>query len=320
MKIAIIGTGSIGSRHIYNIQSQNPQTKFTFIRQSGYTDDLSVRCNANVVKELADGDVYDAIVIANPSSMHMDSLEKIIKNNMCCFVEKPIVTDLQDCHKLYRLIEKYCYTATSMVGCNLRYLPSLQKMKNLIETGALGKIIRVSLEAGKWLPDWRPTQDYRKSYSAYNNLGGGVILDLIHEVDMVRWIFGDYSDFKAYASKLSDLEIETEDTACIILSRENGPLVSVNLDYISRDPVRKYRVIGTQGTIEWDLNRQLLTLTSASSYDVICDNPEDFDVSKTYIFAMDEFMQAVKNKQKTSQGIVEGIKTAELALRIKESI
>ena len=79
----------------------------------------------------------------------------------------------------------------TQVGCNLRFLPSLQRLKDLIAQGVIGRIVRASFEAGQWLPDWRPRQDYRKSYSADPDSGGGVLFDLIHEIDAAYWILGD---------------------------------------------------------------------------------------------------------------------------------
>lgn len=318
MHIAIIGTGSIGSRHLINIKSLKPETTFTFIREKGYTDQLSDEYNADIKTSIKDGDFYDAVIIATPSSKHMESLRVVIRNNLSCFIEKPVVTSLEDCQSILSLMEENNYTAVSMVGCNLRYLPSLQTIKESVCRGDIGKIVRVTLEAGKWLPDWRPSQDYKTSYSALKSLGGGVILDLIHEIDIARWIFGEYTTYKSFSGHISDLSIETEDVACILLSKENGPIISINLDYVSRQGVRQYRIVGTKGTIEWDLWKQLATMSTPIGTKYLCHDSQDFNVSETYVTAMSEFLNALSEGKQTSQNLHEGLKTTKLALEIKE--
>ncbi len=253
-------------------------------------------------------------IVATPSACHREALEILVRSKVPFYVEKPVATTMEG---LPALLERTDVTEpVTMVGCNLRFLPSLQTVQKLIREGACGRIVRAHLECGQWLPDWRPTVDYRQSYSARRHLGGGVLMDLIHEIDMVRWFFGEFDRVDAHHGRLSDLEIETEDVACILLSRREGPIVTVALDYVARHPVRQYRIIGTQGTIEWDLPARLLRrFVPGEGWLVVQTDPKDFDVAGTYLEAMRQFLQCVETGKPSSQPLSEGVASLGLALR-----
>jgi predicted dehydrogenase len=143
-----------------------------------------------------------------------------------------------------------------MIGYNLRFLPSLIEFKKLIKSNKIGKIYSVRSEFGQHLPSWRPESDYRSGVSAQNSLGGGALLELSHEIDYLTWIFGKVEWVKAHASKQSDLNIDVEDTALVVLGfvkRGNKALTaSLNIDFIRHDTTRKCYVIGEYGTLMWD--------------------------------------------------------------------
>jgi predicted dehydrogenase len=296
MKIGVYGSGSIGKRHIANIRAIDPDAEaFTFARGEALKN-------------------CDAVIVATPSSLHMRILEEAIAQAIPCYIEKPVVTESADVSKL----ELLSVSMPTLVGCNLRYLGSLRRLRDMLKTGAIGRPVRAIIEAGQWLPDWRPAADYRQSYSAKIGLGGGVIFDLIHEIDLARWLFGEFDTVKAVSSRLSDLEIETEDTASIILAGAGVPIVSVNVDYVSRKPRRSIVIIGDKGNLIWSLPGKSLALESATETTVIDCGTDAFDVSRTYVEAMGEFLDAVKTGKPTSQDIGEGLKTVRLAIKAKQ--
>jgi predicted dehydrogenase len=180
--------------------------------------------------------------------------------------------------------------------------------------------VRGNLSAGHWLPDWRPERDYRTSYSADRERGGGAILDLIHEIDQVRWLLGEFDVVQAIAGKYSSLEITSEDAACVLLGRKNGPVVSVSLDYVSRRRVRRYEIIGEKGNLVWDMDAQRLDLMTANGCETLEAGPAAFDVAGTYVAAMAEFLACVEEKRATTtQTIADAMKTMELALAARET-
>ncbi len=320
MKIVIAGTGSIGYRHIQNIRRIIPAAQFVFIRKDKRVDNLSEKVSAVVVSDTREAMVLnpDCAVIATPSAFHTQLILEFIQYGLPLYIEKPVVIKQSDVDAIRGCIKKYHYTSATLVGCNLRYLKSLRIIKSIIQSGQVGRIARVSLQAGQWLPDWRPTQDYRVSYSSDSVRGGGVIWDLIHELDSARFLLGDFDQVKALSSNFEPLEINSEAVAVIILGKsEGGPLLTIGLDYVSRVPVRKYEIYAEKATLIWDLSGKTLVKQTVNGLDMLSDNPEDFDVSETYIDAMKEFFNAIENGINTSQDIEEGLKSVELALLAK---
>lgn len=321
MRALIIGTGSIGQRHIRNLQSLKAVEQWILFRDKARKDDLSRSLSAEVV-----GDIESALsrqpdfaVIATPSALHVNSLGPLIDAGLPLYIEKPVVTTRQDISRVRAWIKSVQYSAPNLVGCNLRFLPSLIALKKILGAGKLGTIVRAQLTAGQWLPDWRPRQDYRQSYSAQIEMGGGVIMDLIHEIDMARWLFGEFNRVQAQTGKVSSLEIDGEDTAHILLNHsKGGPMVAVALDYVSRKPIRRYEIIGEKGTLIWDLQKQSLEIFGPEQTENIDCGEAGFDMGETYRTAMKDFVRAVQNPRLLSPDIEDGLKSVELALTARE--
>jgi hypothetical protein len=274
-----------------------------------------------VVCHLADAlsDDPGFAVIASPSHLHAEHLLALLEAGVPCYVEKPPVVSFEQLRRVRERLERMSAIPATLVGCNLRFLPSLQKLREMVRSGTIGRIVRATLEAGQWLPDWRPSRDYAECYSADSARGGGVILDLIHELDQARWLFGDFDEVRAMAGKLSTLRTQSEDCACILLRPSHGPpIVSVALDYVSRRPVRRYEVIGEEGTLVWDLPRRRLELVLPERTEAIDCGGAGFDVAQTYVSAMSRWLARLnKPGHDDASDIVDGLKSTELALRAK---
>ncbi len=323
MKIVIVGTGSIGRRHIKNILKIDPNVSFIILRADRRTDALVSQLPAIVVASVEEAMALkpSCAVIATPSALHTRYILEFIKAGLAMYIEKPVVILREDIQSIRCYINRYDYNATTLVGCNLRFLSSLQMVKKMIQDGVLGDVARASFQAGQWLPDWRPQQDYQRSYSADPNRGGGVIWDLIHELDSVRYLLGDFDQVKAMASSFQPLGISSNAVAVLLLSKsEGGALVTVGLDYVARKPVRKYEFYGEKASLIWDLQNGQLQKQTARGVEMISDIPNDFDVEQTYIDAMREFMNAVRLNSATSQPLQEGLNSAALAIRAKEQV
>ena len=321
MKVLIAGTGSIGKRHIRNIQMLDKYVEFVFLRYGARQDALSTALNAHVVSNISEIEslAVDWAVVATPSALHTQLIVDLIEMSVPMYIEKPVVTFEKDVALVRDVLGKRQYQQTTLVGCNLRFLPSLIKLKTMLDTGVIGDVVRATFQVGQWLPDWRPGQDYTQSYSAKPELGGGVIMDLIHEFDAARWLFGDFDSVHAFVSSCPTLNIQSEAVASIIMKGRNTPLVSINLDYVARNPIRCYEFIGNQGTIVWDLIRKKLILYSPDENIVNIRNEYfDFDVGETYKVAMRTFVNAVQAVEILEQDIYEGLKSVELALKVKE--
>jgi len=229
------GIGSIGLRHIGNLRTVTRERNIPFhldvLRSSDRSlpDDLggmirdSYRCAQEIDRH------YDGIFITNPTALHYETLSALRGKADSVFIEKPIFECLHDLEQL-QLPKDRTYVAAPM-----RYHPVLLRIGEIIrDTGVLSARATCS----SYLPDWRPGTDYRESYSAHRKLGGGVTLDLIHELDYLFWLFGAPDELYCIRKKCSQLEIDTDDIAVYIADTPCAVL-SVHLDYFGRKPQRK---------------------------------------------------------------------------------
>ena len=251
-RILIVGLGSIGKRHLALARGFFPQADIRVLRHQ-FNTDLTYEANGaffNINEALAF--CPQIAVIANPSPFHMETATALIKTGCHLLIEKPLSNQPVNLEQFCKSVE--ACKAVVLVGYNLRFLSALKYFKQFIEEGELGNILSVRSEAGNYLPSWRPDSDYRQGVSAQKMLGGGVLLELSHELDYLRWIFGEISWVSGWVGKLSDLELNVEDTANLILGIGDFKpiLCSLNLDFVRHDPVRSCTVIGVLGSLRWN--------------------------------------------------------------------
>lgn len=317
MRVYLAGHGSIADRHARNLRLIDPDVEI-----------LLQRPRREVTGELADCELVDSAseaidrgvdfgIVASSTTAHISSLVPLINANLPMYVEKPVVSTREQLTTIAELVSSSNYSAPSLVGCNLRFLPSLQIARQMITDGELGRVTRGLFEAGQWLPDWRPSRDYRLGYSASAEQGGGVVLDLVHEIDAARWILGDFDRVVSDVAHRSSLDIETEDTAGILMSRQGGPLAMISIDYVSRRPVRRYSIVGEAGTLTWNLQERTLVLSVPDGESLVPLEDKAFDVSQTYIVALRELVAAIQAGDDTSQPLGEGLASLDLALKTK---
>lgn len=318
MRVLMVGTGSIGQRHMASLRSLVPDIHFDVLREAGRGSGTDGLGEVDVVGSLDEAVARhpDFMVVASPSAMHLRPLLAAIDNDIPFYAEKPVVTSRPD---LVVLEERARHGGMpiNLVGCNLRFLPSLQALKSLIDEGRLGRLVRADFEAGQWLPDWRPTQDYRRGYSASRTQGGGVLLDLIHEIDAAHWLLGSFDHLAGFSTRASDLEIDSDDCASLLLARSGGPIVSVRLDYVSHRPVRRYTFVGDRATVTWDLRAQKMVISDVAGEYLLPHSPAAFDVSATYLAAMKEMLAAIAEGRATTQPLEEGLRALKTALKVQ---
>ncbi len=320
MRIAVAGTGSIGRRHIEQLAFLLPTVSWALLRDTGNYDAYSEGLGASVFSSLeaASHQPLDALVIANPSSFHADFVLAGLSANLPMYIEKPVVTSFAQLKSLRYHLSTSNSLPITQVGCNLRFLPSLLRLKALICDGVIGRVVRASFDAGQWLPDWRPQQDHRKSYSADPSQGGGVLFDLIHEIDAEYWILGELTPLACAIENVPCLEIESEAVATALLRSNNGALVQIGLDYIARSPLRRYHFVGEKGSLTWDLFLKSLTLETCAGCQLVDCGDGGFDVSSTYHFAMKAFVESLLTKHQKVQSLSEGLATSEISLSLKK--
>ena len=254
-RILIVSLGSAGYRHLRLARKQFPNAEIKILRRN----------STNLIPELSDGcftNIEDAInfapqigVIANPSSCHINIAQELAQIGVHMLVEKPLSNSLEG---VSRLIET-CKERNSvlMTGYNLRFLTSLRYFHDQLVQEVIGNVLSVRCEVGQYLPTWRPETDYRQGVSARRDLGGGVLLELSHEFDYLRWIFGEVDWVRATLTQQSYLDIDVEDSAHLTLGflpNENGRQLigTLNLDFIRHDQTRACIAIGEKGSLRWD--------------------------------------------------------------------
>jgi predicted dehydrogenase len=194
-------------------------------------------------------------VIANPAKFHLLSAIPLAKAGVNLLIEKPLSSSIKGAAELLDACQKT--NVVLAIGYNLRFLLSLQKFKSILEDKMIGDVWSVRCEIGQFLPFWRPYSDYRQGVSAQHALGGGVLLELSHEIDYLLWIFGEVEWVQAVLAQQSNLEIDVEDSAHLIMGfvQKGGqkPIIAtVNLDFIRQDTSRSCTAIGKLGSLRWN--------------------------------------------------------------------
>jgi predicted dehydrogenase len=256
-KVIIVGLGSIGKRHIKNINQVFPKIKVILFRHKN-CDEASIdklvidSCFTNIDEAIDTG--AEAAIIANPAPMHIAIAKKLAQSGISILIEKPISNSLYGVQELIDICDNN--QIMLMTGYNLRFKLSLIEFKRQLDKKKIGKIYSVNAQVGQYLPDWRPNSDYVNSVSASKELGGGVLLELSHEIDYLAWIFGPITWVKSHLSKQSNLDIDVEDSANIILGISNNNnseiIVNLNMDFIRHNRTRTCLVIGDKGSLIWD--------------------------------------------------------------------
>jgi len=319
MRVLVIGTGAIGRRHIGNLLAIHPDAQLVLLRRPG-APGLDLPSGATIVETLdsALATGPDLAIVATPSSLHIQVLPALISARIPCYVEKPVVSERGHVAELRRALSDHP-GIPHVTGYNLRLLPSLVMARQMVADGVLGTVARASFAAGQWLPDWRPAQDHRAGYSASSGLGGGVIFDLSHELDAARSFLGDCAIVTSMTARMASLEIESESVACIVARAACGSLVTINLDYVARRPIRRYELVGDHGTMIWDLPLQRLELQDKAGISLLSEGREAFDVRQTYLDAMGGFVRsAMDGYPSVLPSLEDGLLSSELAIAAHE--
>ncbi len=266
MRVLISGLGSIGTRHAKNLFALGVTDLVGFDPDKGRRDQFSEEHQAETYEsfEEALSACPDLAVIASPNRFHVDQALLAVEIGCHLFIEKPLGDRLDGVDRLIEKVQDKQVFAH--MGSNWKFHPAFQKMKDLLSVRAIGTVTGAQILSGQWLPDWHPWEDYREGYSARSDLGGGVVLDS-HEFDYITWLLGPIDEIKGYSVRSPVLETETFNVACACLKMKSGALVTIHMDYVQRESRRRYHLSGDEGTIEWDLQSDRVSLYRAGSHD-----------------------------------------------------
>ena len=242
----MIGYGSIGQRHARLLTELGSQVAVV----SRHSIDFAPHYSE--LSQMLAAWQPEYVVVANGTSEHHQAIESLAKHGFQgrVLVEKPLFNRLS-------ALPRHRFSLAA-VAYNLRFHPLLMKLKSLLDNSA--QLLTANIYAGSYLPDWRPNTDYRQSYSAKRDYGGGVLRDLSHELDYALWLFGPWRRMTASGGRLGHLEIDSDDAYTLLLETQRCPQVSIHMNYLDRAPRREILVNTDQHTIRVDLIKNVMAI------------------------------------------------------------
>lgn len=302
MKVLIVGLGSIAQKHVDALKVIEPSISLYALRSSlsskhwdGITD--LYRWEEVIVRE------YDFAIISNPTSEHKDSINTLLSLCIPLFVEKPLFhrLDIEEQVLSFSRLQQISY-----VACNLRFLDALQYVKEYMRQYDF-RINEVNIYCGSYLPEWRQNIDYRQNYSAIPELGGGVHIDLVHEIDYTYWLFGYPLKANRVFKSNSSLEIRSYDYANYCLEYSDF-CIGIVLNYFRKDSKRTLEIVCNKGTISVDLLKNTVTLGE----NIIFQSQQE--IKDTYLVQMKYFIQSIIEKKETFNTITDAYRVLQICL------
>ncbi len=316
MRILVVGQGSIGKRHLSVCRQCFPEAElFALPSRAGSAPseigaDFSLLEN---IQQAVDTSISLAI-IATPAHHRDRFLLPLTEAGVPVLVEKPLTHSRAAAE---RLVNQTPTEAVVGVAYQFRFSPTILKLKSYLEQGALGKLLHVQIVTGQYLPDWRPGMDYRQSVSAQKNLGGGVIRELSHELDLLLWLLGEPSSVCAAVSNSGSLDIDTEDQMDAVLRMANGATVNLHLDMLQHSPQRYWLLTGSEGSLKVDLIQQQVEWHSSTLH---TDEVVSLGIERDQLFArqLRHFVDFADGKEPwCGATLKDGIKTLKLVEAIE---
>lgn len=309
MRIAVLGLGSAGRRHAANLRELGAEVVGWDPGVSDPPDGIDRAVGPEQALAAA-----DAAVIASPSSLHAEQAGLAIAAGVPVLVEKPLATTTEAAERVAaRASERGVACGVAM---NLRFHPAIRRLKGIIEEGQIGKVVRANAWFGYDLRRWRPQSDYRDSYSARADLGGGIVLDAIHELDYLLWLLGPATAVTAATARVSDLEIDVEDTAVAVIKLVSGALATVDVNFVEPAYRRGCVLTGTEASAEWDWNAGSIAVIGAGERREI---DVSADVAATYRAEAEDFLGFARGDRQPAVPAEEGLEAVRLADAIKRA-
>lgn len=300
MKVLIVGYGSIGRRHMQTVKNAKLNARYAVYRHRVSDDFVEDGCLfSGNISTLLDWKP-DISIICSPAPMHLQFVPRLLDIGSHLLIEKPISDNLQGVSELVDLARTSDVAVG--VGYNLRFIESLRVLRTAVQEKTYGEVRFVSSEVGQYLPDWRPSQEWQSTVTAQSKLGGGVLLELSHELDYLLWIFGSFNWVAAHLGHISPFGDDVEDFAALTLSvggdtaETKGPLINVSMDMVRRKAERKCKVFCEEGTIIWDGNKNKVTVENSDGEQILFDG-EDM-TNDTYLKQFEAFLSFTKSGKK----------------------
>lgn len=309
MNVLVVGCGAIGRRHITNLLNIDTVERiliYTKVKDClTYFDRKKSIASVHSLHEVK----ADFAIVANETCKHIETAIVLAEQGFDLFIEKPLSHNLERVDVLKEIVKQR--NLKVFVAYNMRFLGALNAMKNLLTKKMIGQPYFAKIEVGQYLPSWRPGRDYRESYSAHSEKGGGVALDLSHELDYMRYLFGEPCCWKVLNTKVSDLEIDSADMFEGLFLYESGFVCNVHLDYLQMEKKRKIRIVGSEGVLVCDFVNQEMRIIKNNSEERI-DDKSLFDLPGSYMSELHHFIDSIQNDTEPCITTDDGIKALKL--------
>lgn len=308
----VIGYGSIGRRHVLNLSKLDCIDEifvYTKIKENvpnSFKKNLSfIDASTLGLHEVIDKYKIDLAIIANETYKHIDTAIILAEKGIHILIEKPLSHNLENVNYLKKIACKNKIVV--FIAYNIRFLPAIQYLKDQISENIIGDLYFAQIEVGQYLPSWRTNIKYTDSYSANVKYGGGVALDLSHEVDYMRYLFGEPFLWKTLKSKVSDLEINSEDIFEGVYKFKNGFVCHVHMDYLQQKVKRNIKIIGSKGEIVCDFIEKWIDIQTHDNV-VRLTKEYLFQVEETYNFELKHFLETIETNIIPLISLDDGIK------------
>lgn len=313
-RILICSLGSIGKKYLRLLRTNWPRIELGVLRYKHTSSDES-GVEATWFKDEEDALKWKPshVIIASPASRHARQALKFSDGADAILIEKPIGTGVDDCTELEELANSIKQDKM-YVGYVLRQDPCARRLRGLLHDGSLGKIVYCHIYCGSWLPNWRQSLDYRQDVSAVRRLGGGVLLELSHEIDLAVWLFGEIESVGAVSRNTGCLDIDVEDNAVMLFKTADGSPLVVSLDFCTSPPKREILVRGTFGEAKWDLTSSMLNIVDESGY-VECMN--GMEVDERFMYQLRGFLDESEDAKANLGTLKEGMNVLETIKKIR---
>lgn len=318
-RFLVIGCGSIGKRHLGNLQQIGIKDIIAFDVREDRRQEVQGRFGVQAFPDLSCALSQGCLValICSPPSLHLEHALMAAQANCHLFIEKPITDRLDGLDRLLNELE--LRNLVTLVGCNYRFHPGMQKVRALLQEQAIGRPVSLRARFGQYLPDWHPWEDYRQGYSARRVLGGGVVLDRIHEFDYATWLLGKVDQVYAMSGHLSHLDIDTEDVAEVLLRFCCGAVGSIHLDYVRRTYDCSLEVVGDRGTIQWSYQDHTVRWYLAGEGKWQSLQWPGYDDNEMYLVEMRHFLRVLEGQEPAELDAAAAKQVLEVALAAKRS-
>ena len=314
----------MGRRHLRLVKELRPELNVIAVR-SGMGKKIEEEKLLNAIFYSLDEAIdygIEVAIIATPANYHIPQAIKLMEKGIHVLIEKPLSHSLDNVNELLR-VEKES-KAVGLLGYCLRYNPGALKFNDMLNSKILGQVLHVQIDCGSYLPDWRKGQDYRKSVSAKSELGGGVLLELSHELDYIRWFFGEMKSVFANILNSGTLDIDVEDTVDMIFESQHGSPISVHLDFNTRNTRRKCIARCSNGDLIWDAISDTVLWRPAEDIEEM----EMYENDRNYVYReqLKHFFDCIENNKLPSVSISDGsnvlhmIESAKKSHRIGEKV